>query len=106
MPTKSIITAAAIAAIATIGSASAADRFTTLDGVTAVAMSNYDMDAVHGTAAHFFVLTPGGVGSVSNHKVATMHAAGFVANGGGLRKAEDANGPFGIDVCGYRAGCT
>ena len=48
----------AIALAATIGSVSAADQFATLDGVTAVAMSSGELDAVTGLHVHF-VPNPG-----------------------------------------------
>ena len=102
MRIKAIVAGAALALAATIGSASAAEQFATLDGVMAVAMSNADKAAVTGTAAHFHVLPPGG-GAVSNPKVASMQAAGFVGNEHGLRTAELASGV--IDVCGFMAGC-
>ena len=57
MQIKSIFAGAAIALAATIGSASAAEQFTTLEGVTAVAMSSVEQDAVRGSAAHFTVTT-------------------------------------------------
>ena len=50
---KSLVSAAAIALVATIGSASATEQFTTLEGVTAVPMSTSELDAVTGMAAHF-----------------------------------------------------
>ena len=103
MRTKSILTTAAIALVAGLGSASAGEQFTTLDGVTAVAMSNGGMDAVYGAAAHFQLITSGRAVGRKGTFVASMHAAGFVANGGGLRKAEDHSGV--IDVCGYSTGC-
>ena len=99
MLTRSILAGAAIALATTVGPAYAADQFTTLGGVTADAMSNNDMDAVYGTQAHFNVLTPGAVGSVSNFKVASMQAAGFLGNEHGLRTAEVASGV--IDVIGF-----
>lgn len=48
MRMTALLPAAAIALAMSIGSASAADRFTTLEGVTATAMSQGDMDAVIG----------------------------------------------------------
>ena len=58
MRIKTIIAGAAIVMAATIGSAPADDQFSTLEGVTAVAMSSGELDAVAGTSIHFF--TPSG----------------------------------------------
>jgi len=49
---------ASFALIATIGSVSAADQFTTLRGVKAVPMSSAELNAVKGMDHHFFVTTP------------------------------------------------
>ena len=49
MHIKSILSAAAIALAATIGSASAADQFSTLDGIAAQAMTPQEMGVVIGT---------------------------------------------------------
>ena len=49
MHIKSILAAAAIAIAATFGSASAADQFTTLEGIQAVPMNTAEMGQVRGT---------------------------------------------------------
>lgn len=54
----------AIALAAGLASASAAEQFTTLDGVTAVAMSSVEQDAVRGSVAHFTVSTSGAGGVI------------------------------------------
>ena len=59
MQIKLLVSAAAIALAATVGSATAAEQFTTLDGVIAVAMPSVEQDAVRGSAAHFTVTTFG-----------------------------------------------
>ncbi|MEE8276555.1 MAG: hypothetical protein V3R75_05340, partial [Alphaproteobacteria bacterium] len=59
MHIKTILAGAALALAATIGSASAAERFSTLDGVTAVAMSAGELGAVVGGARHFQVSANG-----------------------------------------------
>ena len=56
MRIKLFVSAAAIALAATIGSASAADQFSTLDGVPAASMSAGEMAAVRGTATPDAVL--------------------------------------------------
>ena len=58
MQIKSTVAAAAIALAATIGSASAADQFTTLAGVEAQAMSSHAMEVVVGS--HFLTITAPG----------------------------------------------
>ncbi len=59
MQIKLLVSVAAIALAATIGSASTAEQFTTLEGVTAVAMSSVEQDAVVGGAKHFSVTANG-----------------------------------------------
>ena len=49
MQIKSIVAGAAIALVAAVGSASAADLFATLDGVSAESLSSVEMAAVVGT---------------------------------------------------------
>ena len=48
MHIKSILAAAAIALAATVGSASAADQFATLDGVTVQPMNAVELDQIRG----------------------------------------------------------
>ena len=53
MHIKTIIAGAAIVVAATIGMVSADDQFSTLEGVTVVAMSSGELDAVAGKTIHF-----------------------------------------------------
>ncbi len=55
MDIKTLVSATAIVLAATIGSAFAADQFTTLDGVTAKQMTSGDLANVKGQFAHFTV---------------------------------------------------
>ena len=64
MQIKLIVSATAIALVAGLGSAAAAEQFTTLEGVTAVPMSTVEQDAVRGSAAHFTVTTSGAGGVI------------------------------------------
>ncbi|MGR3718005.1 MAG: hypothetical protein ACU0B1_14810 [Thermohalobaculum sp.] len=48
MHIKSILTAAAIALVAGLGSASAADQFTALEGITAEPLNAVELDRVRG----------------------------------------------------------
>ena len=60
MHIKSIVAGAAIALASTVGSASAADQFSTLEGVTADAMTPQEMGVVTGAAAaRLDIATPG-----------------------------------------------
>ena len=106
MLTKPILATAGLALAAHVGSASAGEQFTTLEGVTAVAMSSTDLDAVVGGLKHFQLLPP----AVFRQITTTFVAAGFTDSGAGvsfqgghLQRAEDAGSV--IDVCGYAAGC-
>lgn len=54
MRITTLVSAAAIALAATIGSVSAADQFATLDGVTANQMTSSELAAVKGMHIHFF----------------------------------------------------
>lgn len=72
MRIKLVAAGAAIALAATIGTAYAAEQFTTLDGIPAATMSAGDMAAVRGTATPLAVLAalvkqaglpPGGPGN-------------------------------------------
>lgn len=63
MQIKSIVAGAAITLAATIGSVSAADQFTTLDGVTANPMSSGELAAVKGQFVHW-TLSPAGIGGI------------------------------------------
>ena len=56
MQIKSIVAGAAIALAATIGSASAADQLSTLDGVSAQPMSSAELDSVRGGGTLHFIL--------------------------------------------------
>ncbi len=50
MHIKSILTAAAIALVAGLGSASAADQFTALEGITAEPLNAVELDRVRGAS--------------------------------------------------------
>ena len=107
MQIKLFVSAAAIALVAGLASASAADQFTTLDGVTAAAMSPGELGTVVGSAKHANITDP----AVNRTIVTAFVAAGFTDSdgtgvsfqGGHLQRAEDAGSV--IDVCGYSAGC-
>ena len=78
MQIKLLVSAAAIALVAGLGSASAAEQFSTLEGVMAVAMSSGELDAVVGGAKHFLV-TANGVPVVppANGAAAPLSAGDF-----------------------------
>ena len=61
MRTKSFLTASAIALAATIGSASAAEQFATLEGVTAEALSTQAMGEIKGQLVLKINLRAGGL---------------------------------------------
>ena len=65
MQIKLLVSAAAIALVAGLGSASAAEQFTAPEGVTAVPMSTVEQDAVRGSAAHFEITTSGAKGKIN-----------------------------------------
>ena len=114
MRTTSIPIAAAISLVAGLGSASAAEQFSTLNGVTAIPMSSSDLDAVVGGQQH--VLINGTVRLVSFvaagfsdttdqvHPAATAAGQGFDGgvsfDGGHMQIAENASGGI-IDVCNF-----
>ena len=89
MQIKSIVTAAAIALAATIGSASAADQFSAIEGIPAEFMSAGDMDAVVGGAIYLITDTnPGsseaialavGLGDVTDAAVVGLDRAVVVS---------------------------
>jgi len=90
MRIKTIVAGAAIALAATIGAAHAGDQFSTLEGITAVAMSPAELGAVAGEAAHISI-DPKGTASfiktTSCHAVACDTISPNFANrfpGGGL----------------------
>ena len=72
MRITTLLSAAAIALAATIGSVSAADQFATLDGVSAASMSSGELAAVKGQHVHF-LLSPRGTDS-------SVHAVGNPAD--------------------------
>ena len=74
MHIKSILAVAAIAIAATVGSASAADQFTTLDGITAQAMTAQEMGVVEGRLGKLALSLPGFAGQPAAGK-ANFHAA-------------------------------
>ena len=93
MHIKSILAGVALALAATLGSASAADPFTTLDGIPAATMSAAEMAAVSGLALHdLHIHAPGATGSAVA-LVLTDHLDGdqFLFNDG-LREATIASG--------------
>jgi hypothetical protein len=61
-----LATASAIAFLLAIGSVSAADQFTTLNGVKAIQMSAGELSAVKGMDHHFFLTNPG-QGDLARH---------------------------------------
>ncbi len=82
---KSILATAAIALAATIGSASAGEQFTTLDGVTAVAMSSGELATVKGQHVHW-TLSPPGIGGILDPSSAD---AAFPLRDAGCPNCED-----------------
>ncbi len=66
---KSILAAAAIALIATIGSASAADEFMTLDGVAADVMSATELSATVGAGIVIVVDLDGEVSGLGTNDI-------------------------------------
>ncbi len=80
MQIKSIFAGAAIALAATIGSASAAEQFTTLEGVTAVAISPGELGTVVGGTRDFRVTPPTGATTFKGLAVGGPLVGG-VANG-------------------------
>ena len=66
---KSILAAAAIALIATIGSASAADEFMTLDGVTADVMAASELSATAGAGIAIVVDLNGDVTGLGTNNI-------------------------------------
>ena len=60
MQIKSIVAGAAIALAATVGSASAADQFATLGGVTAEPMNAMELDSIRGTKIALVVVDVSG----------------------------------------------
>ena len=80
MRIKSIIPAVALALAATMGSASAAEQFTTLDGVPAATMSAGEMAAVQGQGAHsLFIHMTLPAGAMGTPPV--LHGAGVSTDG-------------------------
>ena len=61
MHIKSILAGAAIALVAGVGSASAADQFSTLEGIAAEAMAPRAMGEVRGADHATLTVTPGGL---------------------------------------------
>ena len=93
MRTTSILTATAIALVATIGMASAGERFATLDGVTAVPMSSGELGTVVGSRIHFRVSPPGTDSMVHTASFAgtgldpKLGGADVIGSGKGLHRA-------------------
>ena len=92
MRTTFILTAAALAMAAGLGSASAGEQFTTLEGISAVALAPSAMMSVRG--AHFLVdvrdLTGGEPGEVVrlDHHVFGDHGGNWPAGENGIENAE------------------
>ena len=76
MQIKSILAAAAIALAATVGSASAADQFATLDGISAKALSSAELAAVQGAALTGRIVGPG-----SSSRIRTVNEAAVTGGG-------------------------
>jgi hypothetical protein len=111
MLTKSILATAAIALAATIGSASAGEQFTTLEGVTAVAMSSSELHGVTGSSRHFTItangdlVIPNASDSAGPHAVSTLflvdftHSSNPVAKGYNGLCVASGNGTIGGTNC-------
>ena len=81
MHIKSIVAGAAIALAATVGSAYAAEQFSTLEGIPAVAMAPAEADAIRG--AGVFNLTSPGTTTQLPHgaRLGLIEAVATVAGG-------------------------
>ena len=102
MGIKSIAAAVAIAFAATVGAASAADQFATLDGIAAATMTAGEMAVVRGAGDHDLMvhldLTLGGPadpdvmsdGGLSTSGITVVQAS----KSAGLFKAADPSDPF------------
>ena len=95
MHIKSILSAAAIALAATIGSASAADQFSTLDGIAAQAMTPQEMGVVRGQDTLAVVPLHAVDGRASLPTAQPVGRHDFGANMNGVRTFADATGPGG-----------
>ena len=91
MRIKLIAAGAAIALAATVGSASAADQFSTLEGIAAEAMTTQEMGVVIGTAVGDITLAlpagadPGGnAGGVAGGATRSTGAVGQTGNTRGI----------------------
>ncbi len=87
MHIKAIVSGAAIALATTIGSASAADQFSTIMGVEAQAMTNHEMEDVRGSGV-LLTVTPSPSGRRS--PVVSMLSIGSIASMFGLAAASGA----------------
>ena len=95
MFTKSILATAAIALAATIGSASAGEQFTTLDGVTAVAMSSGELATVKGQFVHWTLSPPGRGGILDPSSADAAAPLGFAGCPGCTEGVFRVGDPFG-----------
>jgi len=93
MLTKSLLTATAIVLAAGLGSASATEDFTTLEGISAPVMSELEMVSTHGSRAVFILLVSNfgfgnlgvpigeGLGSVDQNALTGTFTAGGLGEG-------------------------
>ncbi len=88
MRIKAIVSGAAIALATTIGSASAADQFSTITGVEAQAMTNQEMEVVRGSGVVLLTVTPSPSGRRS--PVVSMLSIGSLDSVFGLAVASGA----------------
>lgn len=101
MRVTTLVSAAAIALAATIGSVTAADQFATLDGVSAVPMSSGELAAVKGQHVHFQVITTQGLVNPDSNDAAAPISGPFFRVGdpfGGPALAPGAEGLLHADA--------
>ncbi len=104
---KSILIAAGIALAATIGSASAADQFTTLAGVEAQAMSSHAMGLVRGTSAELSVELFRGSEGIAEVLVGMIYIGSFNSRSeDGLMMADSDMGGMAADLIMMTFPCT
>ena len=100
MRIKAIVAGAAIALAATIGTASADEQFSILEGVTAVPISSGELDTVVGKTIHF--TTPSqNIGHPKGGKQeAGRHLVNWKKNNLGKGQALPGSGPGYSGLCG------